>query len=112
MITYPLFLLLRSGTFTAAVVAGLAFAACNSLYSGCMAATMVELFPTRTRYSGVAIGYNVGQAILGGTAPLVATGLIKLTGNNLLPAFYLIGCTALAGVASLFIKEQRGRALS
>ena len=49
------------------------FASCNSLFSGCMAATMVELFPTRTRYTGIAIGYNVGQALLGGTAPLVAT---------------------------------------
>jgi MHS family proline/betaine transporter-like MFS transporter len=112
VVTYPLFLLLRTGTFTAAVVAGLVFAVCNSLYSGCMAATMVELFPTRTRYTGVAIGYNIGQAILGGTAPLIATALIELTGNNLLPAFYLIGCAAVAGVTSLFITEQRGRSLS
>ena len=112
IVTYPLFLLLRTGTMSAAVIAGLVFAACNSLYSGCMAATMVELFPTRTRYTGVAIGYNVGQALLGGTAPLVATGLIELTGNNLLPAYYLIACAAMAGVASVFIKEQRGRRLS
>jgi MHS family proline/betaine transporter-like MFS transporter len=112
VMTYPLFLLLKTGTFTAALVGGLVFAGCNSLYSGCMAATMVELFPTRTRYSGVAIGYNIGQAILGGTAPLVATGLIELTGNDLLPAFYLIGCAAVAATASLFIKEQRGRSLN
>ena len=111
LLTYPLFLLLKSGTFSAAVVAGLTFAGCNSLYSGCMAATMVELFPTRTRYTGVAIGYNVGQAILGGTAPLVATGMIELSGNVLLPAFYMIGCAVVAGVASLFIMEQRGREL-
>jgi MFS transporter, MHS family, proline/betaine transporter len=112
VLTYPLFLLLQTGTFCAAVVAGLVFAACNSLYSGCMAATMVELFPTRTRYSGVAIGYNAGQAILGGTAPLIATGLIELSGNNLLPAVYLMICSVMAGIASLFITEQRGRALN
>ena len=97
LLTYPLFLLLKTGTFPAAVAGGLAFAACNSLYSGCMAATMVEMFPTRTRYSGVAIGYNLGQAILGGTAPLVATGLIELTGNDLSPAVYLIACAAARG---------------
>jgi MHS family proline/betaine transporter-like MFS transporter len=112
VLTYPLFLLLKTGTYSAAVLAGLVFAACNSLYSGCMAATMVELFPTRTRYSGVAIGYNTGQAILGGTAPLIATGLIGLSGNNLLPAVYLIICSVMAGIASLFITEQRGQALS
>lgn len=77
-----------------------------------MAATMVELFPTRTRYSGVAIGYNAGQAILGGTAPLIATGLIELSGNKLLPAVYLVICSVMAGIASLFITEQRGQALS
>jgi MHS family proline/betaine transporter-like MFS transporter len=112
VLTFPLFLLLKSGTYSAAVLAGLVFAACNSLYSGCMAATMVELFPTRTRYSGVAIGYNAGQAILGGTAPLIATGLIELSGNKLLPAFYLILCSVMAGIASLFITEQRGQTLS
>jgi MFS transporter, MHS family, proline/betaine transporter len=112
VLTYPLFLLLETGTYSAAVLAGLVFAACNSLYSGCMAATMVELFPTRTRYSGVAIGYNTGQAILGGTAPLIATGLIELSGNKLLPAVYLIICSVMAGIASLFITEQRGQALS
>jgi MHS family proline/betaine transporter-like MFS transporter len=112
VLTYPLFLLLKSGTFSAAVVAGLIFAGCNSLYSGCMAATMVELFPTRTRYSGVAIGYNAGQALLGGTAPLIATGLIELSGNDLLPAVYLVLCAIMAGVASLFIKEQRRQALT
>jgi MFS transporter, MHS family, proline/betaine transporter len=112
VLTYPLFLLLKTGTYSAAVLAGLVFAACNSLYSGCMAATMVELFPTRTRYSGVAIGYNTGQAILGGTAPLIATGLIELSGNKLLPAVYLIICSVMAGIASLFITEQRGQALS
>jgi MHS family proline/betaine transporter-like MFS transporter len=112
VLTYPLFLLLKTGTYSAAVLAGLVFAACNSLYSGCMAATMVELFPTRTRYSGVAIGYNTGQAILGGTAPLIATGLIELSGNKLLPAVYLIICSVMAGIASLFITEQRGQALN
>jgi MHS family proline/betaine transporter-like MFS transporter len=73
-----------------------------------MAATMVELFPTRTRYTGVAIGYNLGQALLGGTAPLVGTALIQLTGHGLAPAFYLIGWSAVGGVACLFIQARHG----
>jgi MHS family proline/betaine transporter-like MFS transporter len=76
-----------------------------------MGATMVEMFPTRTRYSGIAIGYNLGQALLGGTAPLVATGLIDLTGNHLSPVFYLIACALVGGVASLFIKARHGQSL-
>ncbi len=111
LLSYPLFLLMSAGTFAYALLGGLAFAACDSLFSGCMAATLVELFPTRTRYTGMAIAYNVGMAVLGGTAPLAATGLIRLTGDVLAPAYYLIGAAALTGVASLFVKPRHGRPL-
>jgi MHS family proline/betaine transporter-like MFS transporter len=111
LLSYPLFLLMTGGTFGRSLVGGLAFAACSGLFSGCMAATMVELFPTRTRYTGIAIGYNAGQALLGGTAPWVATALIQLTGNDLAPAFYLIGSATVAGVACLFIEARHGRPL-
>lgn len=108
---YPVFLMMTGGTFAGALLAGLVFASCNGLFSGCMGATMVELFPTRTRYSGIAIGYNLGQALLGGTAPLVATGLIDLTGNNMSPVFYLIASALVGGAASLFIKARHGHEL-
>ncbi|HEX3448560.1 MAG TPA: hypothetical protein VHS97_09925 [Isosphaeraceae bacterium] len=55
---------------------------------------------------------SAGQAILGGTAPFFATGLIELSGNKLLPAVYLVICSVMAGIASLFITEQRGHAPS
>ena len=111
LLTYPVFLLLTSPSVPRAWLAAIVFALCSSLFSGSMAATMVELFPSRTRYTGVAIGYNVGQTILGGTAPLIATTLIDLTGNNLAPASYLIVCSLVAGIASLFIPSRHGRPL-
>jgi MHS family proline/betaine transporter-like MFS transporter len=111
LLSYPLFLLMSAGTFATALLGGLVFAACNSLFSGCMAATLVELFPTRTRYTGMAIAYNVGMAVLGGTAPLAATGLIRVTGDVLAPAYYLIGAAALTGVACLFVKARHGQPL-
>jgi MHS family proline/betaine transporter-like MFS transporter len=111
LLSYPLFLHMTDGSFGSALLGGLVFAACSSLFSGCMAATMVELFPTRTRYSGVAIGYNGGQTLLGGTAPFVATALIQLSGNSLAPALYLAASAVVAGVASLFIKARHGQPL-
>jgi MHS family proline/betaine transporter-like MFS transporter len=108
VLSYPLFAMMAKGGYPAAILGGLVFASCNSLFSGCMGATMVELFPTRTRYTGVALGYNVGQAILGGTAPLIGTALVELTGNRLAPTFYLIACAIIAGVAALFIKPRHG----
>jgi MHS family proline/betaine transporter-like MFS transporter len=104
--SYPLFAMMEKGGYSAAVLGGLVFASWNSLYSGCMGAAMVELFPTRTRYTGVAVGYNVGQAILGGTAPMIGTALVELTGNKLAPTYYLIVCAIVAGVAALFIKPR------
>src|SRR5262249_45342990 len=82
-----------------------------SLFAGCMAATLVEMFPSRTRYTGVAIGYNLGQTLLGGTAPLVGTALVHVTGTELAPAFYLIGWAAVGGLAGLLIRARLGAPL-
>jgi MHS family proline/betaine transporter-like MFS transporter len=111
LLSYPLFLLMSGGTFTSALLAGTVFGVCCSLYAGCMSVAMADLFPTRTRYSGVAIGYNGGQALFGGTAPLAATALINLTGDDLSPAFYLIGCAVVGAVAGVFIKDRHGEPL-
>jgi MHS family proline/betaine transporter-like MFS transporter len=110
-LSYPLFLLMTLGTLASAMLGGILFAVVNSLYSGCMAATMVEMFPTRTRYSGVAISYNVGQTVFGGTAPLLATALIGLFGNHLAPAFYLSFAAVVGAVACIFINARYGQPL-
>lgn len=62
----------------------------GGLFLGPSIATWPELFPTRIRYSAVSIGYNIGFAIFGGTAPLVAFYLIVLTHKLTAPAFYVI----------------------
>jgi MHS family proline/betaine transporter-like MFS transporter len=111
LLSYPVFLLMTAGTFTSALVGGLVFAVCGGLFAGCMAATLVEMFPTRTRYTGVAIGYNLGQALLGGTAPLAATALIHLTGNDLAPAYYLVASAVVGGLACLFIRTRHQQPL-
>jgi MHS family proline/betaine transporter-like MFS transporter len=111
LLSYPLFRLMAHGTFSSALVGGLIFAVSNSFFSGCMAATMVELFPTRTRYSGMALAYNIGQAVLGGTAPLVAISFIEWTNNELAPAFYLTVCAVVAGSTGWFMLGKHGQEL-
>ena len=91
---------MTAGTYAGALLGGPVFAVCCSLFAGCNAATLVELFPTRTRYTGVAIGYNLGQALLGGTAPLVGTALVHLT-----------GWAVVGGVACLFLRAGHGQPL-
>jgi MHS family proline/betaine transporter-like MFS transporter len=111
LLSYPLIAMMSGGTFAAAIIGGLVFAFCNSLFGCCMGATMVELFPTQTRYTGVAIGYNLGQAVLSGTAPLIAVALVKLTNSDVAPAFYLIACGVVAGFFSLSIPVLHGKPL-
>jgi MHS family proline/betaine transporter-like MFS transporter len=110
--TYPLFVLVSQGTFMSALVGQLAFAGMMALCAGALPATFAELFPTQTRYSGIAVGYNASQALFGGTSPVVATWLIQTTGYNLAPAVYLV-CMSFVAVAALFwVRESAGQPLN
>ena len=60
------------------------------------------------RYSGLALGNNVTNMFLGGTAPFIATYLISLTGNSLAPAGYFVFCAVITLVTVFFIKETKG----
>ncbi len=58
-LSYPLFLWTDHTTFFGALIAQLIFALMMAAVEGPMPAAMVETFPTRTRFSGVALGYNL-----------------------------------------------------
>jgi MHS family proline/betaine transporter-like MFS transporter len=109
--TGPLFLLMQHGSFETVLISQAVLAVCSSLAAGSFPALLVELFPTTTRYSGVALGYNATQALLGGTAPLLATALVDLTGSLLAPAAYVMGCLAVAFLVSLATQERSQTAL-
>ena len=97
LLSYPLFLLMNQGSLVGAVLSHVALGALLAVFLSTTIAALAELFPTRVRYGGFSIGYNISVAIFGGAAPFFATYLISLTGNPLSPAFYLIA----AAVASL-----------
>jgi MFS transporter, MHS family, proline/betaine transporter len=97
LLSYPLFLLMNQGNLVGAVLSHVALGALLAVFLSTTIAALAELFPTRVRYGGFSIGYNISVAIFGGAAPFFATYLISLTGNPLSPAFYLIA----AAVASL-----------
>ena len=71
-----------------------------------------ELFPTHVRFSGVATGYNISNAIFGGTTPLVAASLVTLTAWNLAPSIYLIVASVIIVLVVLTMKETKGIDLS
>ena len=105
VLTYPLFLLLNAGSLAGAIAAHVALGALLAVYLSTTIAALTELFPTRVRYGGFSIGYNVSVAIFGGAAPFLATYLISVTGNPLSPAFYLIAAAIATALTLLTIKE-------
>lgn len=109
--SYPLFLLLNSGSLTAAISAHCALAAIESVYVSTAVTAGVELFGTRVRYSGFSIGYNIAVAGFGGTTPYVVTWLTSSTGNPLAPAFYVIGAAVVSLGTVLLLRETAGRPL-
>lgn len=90
VLTVPLFALLGTGNFAVIVAVEIAFVILLSTNDGTLATFLAEMFPTRVRYTGFALSFNTANALLGGTAPLVATWLIGVTHSTLAPAFYLV----------------------
>ncbi len=85
---------------------------CASLVNGTFAVLLTDLFPTRVRFSGVALGFNVAFTVFSGTAPLVATSLIRSTGRVTAPALVMVACAALTLVASVGISRNSGHVLA
>ncbi|MCC7181028.1 MAG: MFS transporter [Acidobacteria bacterium] len=89
------------------VVAGL----CAGLTNGSFAVLLTDLFPTRIRFTGVALVFNVSFTLFSGMAPLAATSLIRDTGSPVSPAYLMMGAAVLALAGSLFSKRYGGNVL-
>ena len=75
---------------------------------GPMAAMLVELFPTRIRYTSMSLPYHLGNGWFGGLLPATAFAIVAQTGNMYNGLWYpviIAGTTFVAG--TLFIKETR-----
>ena len=106
--TYPLFLWTDQGVFSHAIITQLVFAFFLSLSSGPLAATMVEMFPIRMRFSGIALGYNVAQSLFGGTAPLICTWLISETADITSPAYFITSLGVVSLIAAFKLNSKYG----
>ncbi len=82
-----------------------------SLVNGPMSAVAADLFPTRIRFSGVAVSFNLAFSIFSGIAPLAATALVASTGSPASPGWYMSGCALLCLIGCLFLHRYDGRIL-
>ena len=74
-------------------------------------AIMSEMFPTRMRYSGVSLGYQVTSLVAGSLAPIIATALIGATGSWVPVAVYLAIAAAVTLIAVVSLRETKGSSL-
>jgi MFS family permease len=80
---------------------------------GPQAAALVELFPTRVRYTAMSLPYNVGTGWVGGLLPAASFALVAWSGNIYFGLWYAVAFTAVASVVALiFLPETRGRDLN
>lgn len=80
------------------------------MYAG-QPAIMAEMFPTRMRYSGVSLGYQVTSIVAGSLAPIIATALLRTYDSSVPVAFYLLGAAAVTIVAVVLTRETKGTSL-
>jgi hypothetical protein len=100
-INYPVLLVVLLGFVVAA----------TALY-GPQAAALVEMFPTRIRYTAMSLPYHVGTGWVGGFLPVTSFAIVAITGDIYAGLWYAVGFTALSAVVTiLFVKETRGKRL-
>ena len=85
--------------------------AATALY-GPQASALVEMFPTRVRYTAMSFPYHVGTGWVGGFLPVTSFALVAITGNIYEGLWYAVIFTAISAVVSLaFLEETRGKPL-
>ena len=74
-------------------------------FAGSMPSTLPALFYTPMRYSGLSIAFNISVSLFGGTTPLLTAWLIEKTGDDLLPAYYMMGAAVIGFITMLTVRE-------
>jgi MFS family permease len=79
---------------------------------GPIAAFLVELFPTRIRYTSMSLPYHIGNGWFGGMLPLLATAMVAASGNIYYGLWYPIVVALMTLViGTLFLRETKDRSI-
>jgi MFS family permease len=95
----------RNAIIMAAIIIGLVF---HGIMYAVQPAAMAEMFPTRMRYSGVSLGYQVTSIVAGSLAPIIAVRLLETYKSSVPIAWYLAATAAVSAVAALVARETKG----
>jgi MHS family proline/betaine transporter-like MFS transporter len=83
----------------------------SGLFSGTAPTFLCELLPTRVRYTALSVGYNAAVMLFGGFAPFICTLLVKQTGTNVAPGFYVMAAALVSFIAIARAPDRSGAPL-
>jgi hypothetical protein len=105
---FVFFWLLHGGGAAAVIAAMVVGLFLHGAMYGPQAAFISELFPTRYRYSGASISYQVTSIFAGSLAPVIAVALLQATHGTLTIAIYVAAACVVSLVAALMARETKG----
>ena len=108
VLSWPAVKLMQTGSTGLLFVGFAVTAVLLVLILAVIGSTFPAMFRTRVRYGAFAIGYNVSIALFGGTAGVVVTALINVTGIKDIPAFYLM-LAGLIGIVPILRMRETAR---
>lgn len=102
---WPCWQMCSGGTMAGAFWGQALLSAGVGLFMGPLPATLSEIFPVQVRFSGVSLGHSLSMAFFCGSSPMLATGLVSLTGHKASPALWMAATALLSACAALAMKE-------
>lgn len=101
LLSYPLFNLIVNGSYVQFVFAEFIFVLLAAGFQGTINIFVVNQLPIAVRYSIMAVGYNIAYSLFGGTAPIIASYIVNITGDKAGPGLYLMFGALTALLATL-----------
>lgn len=109
----PWFMLLNTGTTWGIVLATvIAFGILWAPVTAVLGTLCSEIFSANVRYTGITLGYQLGAALAGGTAPLIATGLLAKYDGNWVPVAWYLAATVVISLLAIFCASRVKRELA
>ncbi len=106
LLAWPLGLLMLNGALAQIVAAQAILVVLICVPLGSAPAIFVELFPSSDRLTGYSISFNLGVGVLGGATPMLATWLIDITLQPIMPAALMIISGLVATGALLWMSDR------
>ena len=102
---FAFFALLDTGAFALIVLAAVVALILHAAMYGPQASFIAEMFPTKVRYSGASMGYQLAGIVGGALAPIIATALLRRYDTSVVVSVYVVAVLAVTALCVLIAPE-------